>query len=118
MSQLVAVALAARLVKILEDAKVMLRTCDSDRLMAGKVYRLANTVHSGLLEACKGVNKGTPEFDGIPEAWYKRWKQIDHPVYCLAYVLMPEYHATDQLGDPHVKKQVDVMLKRFFPAIA
>ena len=72
--------------------------------MAGKAYRLANNAHSGLLEACKG----TTAFDGIPEAWYKRWKQIDRPVYCVAHVLMPECHAIlnrpTRPGGAHMKE--------------
>ena len=56
-----------------------------------------------------------PELAGVHAIWMKRWEEWHHPVYSLALVLNPEYHATNPWSDASVKRDVTAMLKRFFP---
>lgn len=96
---------------VLDVPYTLLRSGDSDKLMCGKVWR-----------ACWKVEEHLKKFvhveglETLNELWTVAWKKLHHPVYCLAYVLMPEYHnVTNKQADKEMKEHVDVMLKRYYP---
>ena len=98
----------------LTGAVCLLKKADSDHLMCGKLWKLLNDAHLRL----KGMEETNPKLVGVADLFYKRWTYAHHPVHSLAYVLNPKYSSTDPLSDPSIERDVNTMLKRYYPVPA
>ena len=99
-----------KLIECLMSTFQLLRLDDGSQICAGEIWRQAWKVqeHIAKFDEVDGL-------ENISALWSKRWKQFHHPAYSLAYVCNPRHFGCDQLEDASVKKDVETMLKRFFP---
>jgi hypothetical protein len=99
-----------KLIECLMPAFQLLRLADGSQICAGEIWRQAWKVQEHIAKF--------DEVDGLENSsalWSKRWKQFHHPADSLAYFCNPRHFGCDQLEDASVKKDVETMLKRFFP---
>jgi hypothetical protein len=97
----------------LKSAILALKTADSDRLMAGKIWQVMNNVHGKLSD----LEDEDERFQGLADLWMTRWNRQHHAVYSLAHVLHPDHNESSPLSDASVQADVTKMMKRFFPDI-
>ena len=76
----------------------MIRFADTDKLVIGEVYEQMDTMLGEIKDI---VNNRDPDlYNLIHDCVCERWKKLNLPLHCLAYILTPKYYSDSWLGKP------------------
>jgi len=76
----------------------MIRFADTDKPVIGEVYEQMDTMLGEIKDI---VNNRDPDlYNLIHDCVCERWKRLNLPLHCLAYILTPKYYSDSWLGKP------------------